>query len=224
MTERVELFLPHRFSPGDPDAPVLLLLHGTGGDENDLLPLGSLLDPAAGVLSPRGPVRENGAARWFRRLAEGVFDHADVIRRAHQLADFVLAARRAYDLGDRSIVAVGFSNGANIAAAPVLLRPQVVHDAILFAAMSPLADPPDVDLSAARVFLSMGENDPMAPLESANRLVAILRERRADVTVHRHPRGHGIAADDVAAARSRLRSWRGRPESHAPPPGGESAG
>lgn len=206
MTEQAALSLPHRFVPGEESAPVLLLLHGTGGDENDLIPLGSMLDPAAGMLSPRGAVSERGATRWFRRLAEGVFDHEDVVARAHQLAEFVAEARETYGLTERRLVAVGFSNGANIAAATLLLRPTVVNEAILYAAMSPLPDPPAGDLSGARVFVSSGENDPMAPLDSAERLVRTLRDRNADVTWHRHPRGHGIAPDDVAAARAWLTS------------------
>lgn len=204
MTEQTTLSLPHRFAAGDPSAPILLLLHGTGGDENDLIPLRAALDPAAGYLSPRGPVRERGAARWFRRLAEGVFDHEDVVVRANQLADFVLEAREAYGLHDRRLVAVGFSNGANIAAAMLLLRPEVVPESILFAAMSPLPDPPEQDLNGARVFLSSGASDPMAPVESADLLVKTLRTRKADVSLHRHLRGHGIAPDDVAAARAWL--------------------
>lgn len=192
--------LEHEYVEGAPDAPVLLLLHGTGGSPTDLLPLARELSPDSAVLAPAGPVSEYGAARWFRRLAEGVFDHEDVVRRANQLADFVLEAREKYGFGDRRVVAIGFSNGANIAAALVLLRPEVVREAALFAAMSPVPDPPATDLGGARVFLANGERDPMAPLASTEELIRLLRERGADVVTQRHPGGHQITADGVREA------------------------
>ncbi|MEU0792270.1 alpha/beta hydrolase [Amycolatopsis sp. NPDC005961] len=192
--------LEHKYVEGSPDAPVLLLLHGTGGSPDDLLGLAHELSPDAAVLAPFGPVSEHGAGRWFRRLAEGVLDHEDVVKRANQLADFVLEAREKYGLGDRRLVAVGFSNGANIAAAVTLLRPEVVREAALFAAMSPVPDPPSHDLSGSRVFLANGEHDPMAPLASTEELIGLLRERGADVVTQRHRGGHQITPDGVRAA------------------------
>lgn len=192
--------LEHEYVEGSPDAPLLLLLHGTGGSPGDLLGLARELSPDSAVLAPAGPVSEHGAARWFRRLAEGVFDHEDVVERANELADFVLEAREKYRLGDRRLVAVGFSNGANIAAAVTLLRPEVVREAALFAAMSPVPDPPSSDLSGSRVFLANGERDPMAPLASTEELIGLLRERGADVVTQRHPGGHQITVDGVRAA------------------------
>ncbi|SEF29684.1 phospholipase/carboxylesterase [Amycolatopsis pretoriensis] len=192
--------LEHKYVEGSPDAPLLLLLHGTGGSPDDLLGLARELSPDSAVLAPAGPVSEHGAARWFRRLAEGVFDHEDVVKRANELADFVVEAREKYGLGDRRLVAVGFSNGANIAAAVTLLRPEVVREAALFAAMSPVPQPPSHDLSATRVFLVNGERDPMAPLASTEELVRLLRERGADVVTQRHPGGHQITLDGVRAA------------------------
>jgi phospholipase/carboxylesterase len=192
--------LEHKYVEGAPDAPVLLLLHGTGGSPDDLLGLARELSPGSAVLAPAGPVAEHGAARWFRRLAEGVFDHEDVVKRANQLADFVLEARAKYGLGGRRLVAVGFSNGANIAAAVVLLRPEVVGEAALFAAMSPVPEPPELDLSASRIFMANGERDPMAPLASTGELIRLLRERGADVVTQRHPGGHQITVDGVRAA------------------------
>ena len=118
-----------------------LLLHGTGGDENDMIPLGRDLDPTAALLSPRGNVLENGMPRFFRRLAEGIFDEEDVIRRAHELADFVGAAAARYEFDPKHVTAVGYSNGANIAAAILLLRPEVLAGAVLFRAMVPLVPP-----------------------------------------------------------------------------------
>lgn len=191
--------LEHKYVEGSPDAPLLLLLHGTGGGPDDLLGLARELSPDSAVLAPAGPVSEHGAARWFRRLAEGVFDHEDVVKRANELADFVVEAREKYGLGDRRLVAVGFSNGANIAAAVTLLRPGVVREAALFAAMSPVPAPPELDLSATRVFLANGERDPMAPLASTEELIRLLRERGADVVTQRHPGGHQITLDGVRA-------------------------
>ncbi|GAB3422873.1 alpha/beta hydrolase [Flindersiella endophytica] len=194
------LGLEHRFTPGDPDLPVLLLLHGTGGTPDDLVPLVQYLSPGSAVLAPAGPVSENGMARWFRRLAEGVFDFDDVIARTHQLADFVLEAGEEYGLSERRMVAVGFSNGANIAAATLLLRPDALREGALFASMLPLPEIPPVDLSRDRIFLSNGTRDPMAPISSTDKLIAALRERDADVETHRHDGGHQVTIDGVQAA------------------------
>lgn len=196
--------LEHKYVEGSPDAPVLLLLHGTGGGPDDLLGLARELSPSSAILAPAGPVSEHGAARWFRRLAEGVFDHEDVVVRANQLADFLLEARETYGLGDRRMVAVGFSNGANIGAAVILLRPDALREAVLFAAMSPVPSPPEHDLRGSRVFLSNGERDAMAPLTSTEELVGSLRARDADVVTHRHPGGHQVTLDGVRAAASWL--------------------
>lgn len=143
----------HRFIPGPESPPrrTLLLLHGTGGDENDMVSLGRDLDPAAALLSPRGRILENGMPRFFRRLAEGVFDEEDVIRGAHELADFVVAAAARYEFDPERVTAVGYSNGANIAAAILLLRPELLAGAVLFRAMVPLVPPAVPDLSHARV-------------------------------------------------------------------------
>ena len=155
----------HRFEPATRlEAPPLLLLHGTGGDENDLLQLGRLISPGSALLSPRGKVMENGMPRFFRRHAEGVFDEDDVRLRANELADFVEAARNAYGIGRP--VAVGFSNGANIAAAVLLLRPDALAGAILLRAMVPLSHPPKVDLSDKRILMVSGEHDPIIPPEN----------------------------------------------------------
>src|SRR5713226_5032801 len=144
----------HRFVPAHviPPGRVLLLLHGTGGDENDMIPLGRDLDPTAALLSPRGNVLENGMPRFFRRLAEGVFDEEDVRRRAVELSDFVAEAREAY--GIAAPFALGYSNGANIAAAVLLLRPDVLAGAILLRAMVPLSHEPQADLTGKPVLRS----------------------------------------------------------------------
>ncbi|MGV9295217.1 alpha/beta hydrolase [Amycolatopsis sp. NPDC003676] len=192
----------HQYTEGDPDLPVLLLLHGTGGGPDDLLGLANELSPGSGTLAPTGPVSENGAARWFRRLSEGVFDHQDVLARADELADFLGTAREKY--GFSRVVAVGFSNGANIAAAVTLTRPDALKEAILFSSMSPLPEPPRLDLTGTRVFLSNGEQDPMAPLAANDELVRQLRERHAEVATHRWPGGHQVTVEGVSAARAWL--------------------
>ncbi|GLY68493.1 alpha/beta hydrolase [Amycolatopsis taiwanensis] len=198
--------LDHKFVAGEDGAPVLLLLHGTGGGPDDLIGLARLLSPASPLLAPAGPVSEHGAARWFRRLAEGVFDYDDVAVRANQLADFVLAARERYELPQR-LVAVGFSNGANVAGATLLLRPDVLREAALFSSMLPLPETSEAiaeDLSGTRAFLSNGLQDGMAPLDSTERFVDLLRARSAEVTSHRHPGGHQITMAAVQAAKDWL--------------------
>jgi phospholipase/carboxylesterase len=200
-----ELRLQHRYTKGDPAAPVLLLLHGTGGTPEDLVPLAEAFDPKAAVLAPAATESEYGASRWFRRLAEGVFDTDDVVERTHELADFVTAARKRYGIEDRPLIAIGFSNGANIAAAGLLLRPEVFNNAILFSAMMPVPDPPGLDLSGTRVFLSNGDRDPMAPAASTASLVQALRDRSADVTTFRFPGGHEITRGGFAAAAAWLK-------------------
>lgn len=142
---------------GVSDKPPILLLHSTGSDENDLLPLGRTVAPGAALLSPRGKVLEGGMPRFFRRLAEGVFDEEDVRRRANKLADFVQDARTAYGLD--APIAVGFSNGANIAAAVLQLRSEVLADAVLLRAMVPLSDVPDADLPGKPVLILSGAMD-----------------------------------------------------------------
>jgi phospholipase/carboxylesterase len=189
----------HRFEPGgDPALPPVLLLHGTGGDETDLLPLGREIAPGAALLSPRGNVLEGGMPRFFRRYREGVFDEADVRRRAKELALFVAEARRAY--GVAAPVALGYSNGANIAAALLLLHPDVLTGAILLRAMAPLADPPKPDLSGIPVLILSGSSDPIVPPASAARLAEALAAAGARVEREVLPASHGLTQADVTRA------------------------
>jgi phospholipase/carboxylesterase len=197
------LSFTHRFLPATAEGrPPLLLLHGTGGDEHDLVPLGQAVAPGSALLSPRGKVLEHGMPRFFRRLAEGVFDEADVIARANELADFVAEAREAYGLP--APVALGFSNGANIAAALLLLRPEALAGAALLRAMVPLGAPPAVDLAGKRVLILSGAMDPIVPAENAGRLAGLLERSGALVRHQNLPAGHGLSQADVTIVKEWL--------------------
>jgi predicted esterase len=189
----------HEFVPGNPNR-TLLLLHGTGGNERDLVPLGRELDPEASLLSPRGKILENGMPRFFRRLAEGVFDLEDLKTRTNELADFIASAARHYKLAADEIVGVGYSNGANIAASMLLLRPEIQHAAILFRAMVPLIPDTLPDLSSVRVWIGAGDQDPIIPVSETKQLAELLRRAGADVTIRFAKAAHGLARDDLEAA------------------------
>jgi predicted esterase len=193
----------HEFVPGSSER-TLLLLHGTGGNERDLIPLGRELDPSAASLSPRGKVLENGMPRFFRRLAEGVFDLEDLTKRTHELADFVIAAAQRYKIDMKNIVAVGYSNGANIAASMLLLRPEILSAAILFRAMVPLTPETEPNLSSVRVWIGAGTLDPIVAASETKQLAELLRAAGADVTVRFFKGGHELTGDDVDAAREWL--------------------
>jgi phospholipase/carboxylesterase len=193
-----ELSFIHHFEKGALSQAPLLLLHGTGGNEHDLVALGKALAPDRPLLSPRGKILENGMPRFFRRLAEGVFDEEDLRNRAHELADFILAAQDTYGLAKP--IAVGFSNGANIAAALLLLRPEILGGAILLRAMVPLSEPPKPDLAQTPVLLISGANDPIIPLENATRLAAMLKAAGARVQHEFLPTGHNLTQQDMTIA------------------------
>jgi predicted esterase len=195
----------HRFVPPERDDPTtLLLLHGTGGDENDLLPLGRMLDEEAALLSPRGKVLENGMPRFFRRLSMGVFDEEDLVRRTHELAGFVEEATSEYGLDPQRLFAVGFSNGANIAASLLLLHPGLLAGAVLLRAMVPFEAETPSDLQGTPVYLAAGRSDQMVPPESTERLAKLLREAGAEVTLDWQPGGHGIGRAEIEGARAWL--------------------
>lgn len=191
--------------PGeDPAAPALLLLHGTGADERDLLPLGARIGPGSALLSPRGLVREHGMNRWFRRLAEGVFDTDDLVARAADLAAFVRTASAEHGIPPGGAVAVGFSNGANMAAALLLLHPGLLRGAVLLSAMLPLQPERLPDLTGTVVLMGAGRIDPMAPPDRAEALARLLREAGADVDLHWHDHGHGVDPAQIELVRAWL--------------------
>jgi phospholipase/carboxylesterase len=188
-------FIP---SPGD---RTLLLLHGTGGNENDMIPVGRSIDRDASLLSPRGKVLQNGAPRFFRRLAEGVFDEKDVVERAHELANFVSAAAKKYGFEQNTLVAIGYSNGANIASAMMLLGLLKFRGMILLRPMVPLSHPPNASLENCAILICSGRFDPIATPDQVNALAELLREREAEVEVQMRESGHELTDADVEAAR-----------------------
>ena len=195
----------HEFVQGN-SSRTLLLLHGTGGNERDLIPLGRELDANASLLSPRGKILENGMPRFFRRLAEGVFDLEDLKTRTNELADFVAAAVRHYKLAADHIIGVGYSNGANIAASMLLLRPEIMHAAVLFRAMVPLVPDKLPDLSSVHVWMGSGDQDPIITPSKTQRLVELLRRAGAEVTIRFFNAGHGLTNDDLITSRDWLKA------------------
>ncbi|MGJ5819366.1 alpha/beta hydrolase [Paludibaculum fermentans] len=204
-----ELGFRHRFVPAAQDGPpvTLVLLHGTGGNEDDLLSLGRELAPGAALLSPRGKVLENGLPRFFRRLAEGIFDQQDLALRTTELSKFVTAAKESYGIQHHSTVAVGYSNGANIAASILLSVPGIFDGAALLRPMVPFVpfDPPRLD--GVHVLLAAGERDPIVETGNTDLLTSILDSAGADVKLHWHPGGHELGQDDLFAAKRWMDSW-----------------
>jgi predicted esterase len=197
----------HEFVSGSSNR-TLLLLHGTGGNERDLIPLGRELDPHAALLSPRGKVLENGMPRFFRRFAEGVFDLEDLKNRTNELADFVAAAAQHYGFASDNAVAVGYSNGANIAASMLFLRPRLLSAAVLFRAMVPLLPDTEPNLSSVRVWIGAGTDDPIIPTSETKGLAELLRSAGADVTIRFFQAGHELTLGDVEAAREWLETLK----------------
>ena len=193
----------HRYEPAARSGvPALLLLHGTGGNEDDLLPLGQMIAPGAAMLSPRGQVLEHGMPRFFRRMAEGVFDEADVRHRALQRADFITAARERY--GMAAPVALGYSNGANIAAALLYLRPEALAGAVLLRAMVPLAAGPEARIEGKPALILSGAMDPIVPAANSAGLALALEGAGAAVTHRILPAGHELSQADITVARNWL--------------------
>ena len=218
MTPSVDTDFVHRFVPSEmgdaASAPTLLLLHGTGGNENQMLGLGrELAGPGYHLLSPRGKILEGGGTpRFFRRLAEGVFDEADLIRRAHELVGFVPSAAERYGFDAGRVIALGYSNGANIAAAVLLLCPGALAGAALLRPMVPLTPATLPDLAGIPVLACSGQNDPIVPVANAARLVSLLEQSNARVQTSWHMGGHELADADFQATREWLAHLGQRPE------------
>ncbi|MBS4174759.1 alpha/beta hydrolase [Bacillus sp. FJAT-49736] len=193
--------MKHFFQEGkDSLKPTLLLLHGTGGNELDLLPVAGRVDDEASILSVRGNVSENGMPRFFRRLAEGVFDEEDLIFRTKELNDFLDEAAEKYQFNRNNIIAIGYSNGANIAASLLFHYQNALKGAILHHPMVPRRGINLPDLSGKSIFIAAGTNDPIcSPLESEE-LQSLLKNANADVELHWENRGHQLTIDEVEAA------------------------
>jgi phospholipase/carboxylesterase len=196
----------HKFVPGT-SGRTLILLHGTGGTESDLIDLGRGLDPEAALLSPRGKVLENGMPRFFRRLSEGVFDEEDLIFRTHELANFIQVAAEQYGFSQNKSVAVGYSNGANIAGSILLLRPETFQGAVLLRPMVPLIPEILPELKGAPVLVAAGNFDPIVPVDNARELVTLLRRSGADVTAFFENASHGLTETTILTAQRWLQDW-----------------
>ena len=200
VTDALETYVHRYLPPQGDDRRTMLLLHGTGGDENDLIQLGQMIAPDAGLLSPRGTVLENGAPRFFRRLAEGVFDLDDLHARTKDLVEFIGAAADNYGFDPKHVIAAGFSNGANIAGSVLLTSPDTLSSAILFRPMVPFVPDQPLSLSDKRVFIGAGTTDPIVPRDHPERLADLLRVFGADVTLSWQAGGHTLTRGDVSAA------------------------
>ncbi|MBI1279823.1 MAG: alpha/beta hydrolase [Anaerolineaceae bacterium] len=195
-------FFHHYEAGSSADAPTLLLLHGTGGDEHSLVSIGKQLAPEAAILSPRGKVMENGNPRFFRRLAEGVFDQEDLVARTHELAEFIQAAADEYGFALSSVIAVGYSNGANMAASLMLLHPGLVTKAVLFRSMLPFQLNATIDLTGTSALLLAGRYDTLILGKSVEALAGVLENAGATVTLDWQEADHRLTSDDFKAAQA----------------------
>ncbi|HET7148259.1 MAG TPA: alpha/beta hydrolase [Candidatus Nitrosopolaris sp.] len=207
MDKKTQLSFIHRFIPSNKSearTPTVILFHGTGGNEEDLIPVGQQIAPEAAILSPRGKVLENGMSRFFRRLAEGVFDMDDLKFRTHELADFVEEASKVYGFS-HNVIAIGYSNGANIAASVLLLRPAILTSAILFRPMLPLVPEVLPDLSTHHIFISAGLYDPIVPGQETRNLFNLLKKTgAADISINWQNSGHELHLEEIRKARDWL--------------------
>lgn len=200
----------HRYVPASKSAGAvtLLLLHGTGGNENDLLALGQALLPDANLLSPRGKVLEQGMPRFFRRMAEGVFDQEDLRLRTEELADFLTEASNRYGFDAQRVIAVGYSNGANIASSLLLRQPETLAGAVLLHPMVPFHPEALPDLHDKGIFIGAGENDPIVPVANTEALAELFQNAGAEITLHWHRGGHALTQAEMQAAQTWLRQRR----------------
>ena len=179
----------------------LVLLHGTGGNEEDLILLGKKIEPNASILSPRGKVLENGLPRFFRRLSEGVFDLEDLRIRSHELADFIQKCSLHYKFDLENTIAIGFSNGANISVSMLFLRPEVLQEAILFRAMVPFIPDPLPNLSSKKILLSAGLEDPIVSRNETENLFRLFQKTNAIITLKWQPSSHNLIQEDILVAK-----------------------
>jgi phospholipase/carboxylesterase len=202
----------HRFVPAEDSGSgeTLIVLHGTGGDDNDLIGIGKAVAPGAANLRPRGNVLENGAPRFFRRLAEGVFDPKEVRSRAEELARFIRAAVITYRLDPARIFALGYSNGANVASTVMFVEPGILQSAILFRPMLVYEPTEKNDLSGSAVFISAGRMDPIVPTTSVERLVELFESAHAEVSLKWQLVGHNLVPSEVSEAANWLALQRTR--------------
>ncbi|MBM7644840.1 phospholipase/carboxylesterase [Scopulibacillus daqui] len=196
--------MKHIFNGGQdpPNKPTLLLLHGTGGNESDLLPLAKMVDEKANVLSVRGNVLENGMPRFFRRLAEGIFDEDDLIFRTKELNEFLDESAERYEFNRDNIIAIGYSNGANIAASLLFHYQTAVKGAILHHPMVPRRGVELPDLTGKSVFIAAGTNDPMCSASESTDLQSLLEKANAQVTLHWENKDHQLTMEEIEAAAS----------------------
>lgn len=192
--------MKHIFKEGKADLPVLLLLHGTGGTEEDLLPLAELIAPEHSILSVRGNVSENGMPRFFNRLSEGVFDEEDLIERTHELNAFIDDSAEQYGFDRTNVIAIGYSNGANIAASLLFHDNNALRGAILHHPMVPLRSIELPDLSEKHIFIGAGENDPICSSDETRELKQLLDNAGAEVTVHWETSGHQLTQSEAMKA------------------------
>lgn len=204
MTTKPDLGFIHKFVPSVGSRTTLLLLHGTGGDENDLLPIGHQLLPGAALLSLRGRVLESGRPRFFRRLAEGVFDLEDLKVQTNALARFIEQSARKYGFDVSQLTAVGYSNGANIASSLLLTEPHVLTKAVLFRPMVPFVPDSPLNLKNVSTLLAAGRQDPIVNSQQISALTKIFESNGAHVSIHWHDGGHELAQDDLEAAKGWL--------------------
>ncbi|PQV64009.1 phospholipase/carboxylesterase [Abditibacterium utsteinense] len=195
----------HQFERGSGQTTVLSL-HGTGGSESDLIPLALDLFPGASVLSPRGHILENGANRFFRRFGEGKFDLENLREETENLAQFVQSSSQKYAFDAQKVIALGYSNGANIAASLLLAHPETLAGAILLRAMTPFTPPKILSLEGKAVFLAAGRHDPIVPMENIDALARTLETARADVTLRFENAAHNLSGAEIEAARAFIKA------------------
>nr|WP_283152111.1 alpha/beta hydrolase [Pseudalkalibacillus hwajinpoensis] len=192
--------MKHLFKQGKKELPTLLLLHGTGGTEEDLVPLAELIAPGHSILSVRGNVSENGMPRYFKRLAEGVFDEADLIERTHELNAFIDESSEKYDFERNNVIAIGYSNGANIAASLLFHDAKALKGAVLHHPMVPLRHLELPNLKQKRIFIGAGENDPICSPQETKELLEMFSHAGAEVTVHWESAGHQLTRSEAEKA------------------------